>query len=509
MPYVGHVPSPPAIAFLLFFAFQPRDGRCENASTHCDCLWLLFAPSAVRSRERAPLLSSLGGKNPMAVTRFHTLASRILSARPSGGSGVGGLRRGGRAAQAGAAAAGNDPRQARLDPRAAGEPRGTLAGWTLAQCDCGWTKAAMVSGSEEYGLGGRGPVWRGVNTPISKLSVAGQNSPLTRPPSCPHARCRQLPDAAKRARADTVLETGLGDGFVETRAQLSAFLESTVARFPAHWARWLARRPASGVGSAGLGVRCVSFDLDETCWPTTPPIVQVSSGAGLRKRSLTCRHSWDPWTLARSLRHPRLPHLFPTFSPVQGSTSAGGDGGRVPAQRARRRRHLADGLYICDHPGRTATREWRTKAALGGWLRRAKARRGAARACTRRALASGPPRPSSSHPTRLQVSHDLTELRRLALLRLATAHGDSLSAAEADAIIEKFVTARSQVPGHWDPYGGERVGAGGKQLQDVMLNLGLVLPMYGTVATVFPWWPHRAHACALGCSQPRASSFAT
>lgn len=44
------------------------------------------------------------------------------------------------------------------------------------------------------------------------------------------------------------------------------------------------------------------------------------------------------------------------------------------------------------------------------------------------------------------MSHDLTELRRLALLRLATAHGDSLSAAEADAIIEKFVTARSQVP---------------------------------------------------------------
>lgn len=95
-----------------------------------------------------------------------------------------------------------------------------------------------------------------------------------------------------------------------------------MARFPAHWARWLARRPASGVGSAGregggagLGVRCVSFDLDETCWPTTPPIVQVSSGAGLRKRSLTCRHSWGPWTLARRLRHPRLPHLFPTFPP--------------------------------------------------------------------------------------------------------------------------------------------------------------------------------------------------
>lgn len=26
-----------------------------------------------------------------------------------------------------------------------------VAGWTLAQCDCGWTKAAMVSGSEECG----------------------------------------------------------------------------------------------------------------------------------------------------------------------------------------------------------------------------------------------------------------------------------------------------------------------------------------------------------------------
>jgi len=104
---------------------------------------------------------------------------------------------------------------------------------------------------------------------------------------------RQLPDAMKRARADLVLETGLGDGYAETRAQLAAFLETSVRKFPEHWAKWLARRATCDAASdldnsskvaqgddiyetKGTGyVRCVSFDLDETCWPTKPPIVQA------------------------------------------------------------------------------------------------------------------------------------------------------------------------------------------------------------------------------------------
>jgi len=109
-------------------------------------------------------------------------------------------------------------------------------------------------------------------------------------------RLLQLPDAMKRARADLVLETGLGDGYAETRAQLAAFLETSVRKFPEHWAKWLARRATCDAASdldnsskvaqgddiyetKGTGyVRCVSFDLDETCWPTKPPIVQVSLG---------------------------------------------------------------------------------------------------------------------------------------------------------------------------------------------------------------------------------------
>jgi hypothetical protein len=168
-----------------------------------------------------------------------------------------------------------------------------------------------------------------VPTPSSRLTAAQGPRPAYPPLPLP-----QLPDAVKRSRADTVLETNLGAGFTETRAQLSGFLETTVARYPEHWERWRARRPAGGKGSvprgevgetvpqggqgesvpqgeaggqvqahqpategasiprggaggiprrgAGGHVRCLSFDLDETCWPTTPPIMQVRDSLRLQ-----------------------------------------------------------------------------------------------------------------------------------------------------------------------------------------------------------------------------------
>ncbi|EOD34876.1 hypothetical protein EMIHUDRAFT_441140 [Emiliania huxleyi CCMP1516] len=89
---------------------------------------------------------------------------------------------------------------------------------------------------------------------------------------------RQLPDADKRARADFVVDTGLSSGVAETRAQLARFVESVRASQPDRWGGWLRQPracPARGGGRAGGGggsVACITFDLDETCWPTMPPI---------------------------------------------------------------------------------------------------------------------------------------------------------------------------------------------------------------------------------------------
>lgn len=43
-----------------------------------------------------------------------------------------------------------------------------------------------------------------------------------------------------------------------------------------------------------------------------------------------------------------------------------------------------------------------------------------------------------------KVAHDLTEQRRLALLRLAAMHGDTISSEDAAGIVDEFVTSRSQ-----------------------------------------------------------------
>mmetsp|Transcript_23305 Transcript_23305/g.64066 ORF Transcript_23305/g.64066 Transcript_23305/m.64066 type:complete len:296 (+) Transcript_23305:768-1655(+) len=190
---------------------------------------------------------------------------------------------------------------------------------------------------------------------------------------------RQLPDAMKRARADLVLETGLGDGYAETRAQLAAFLETSVRKFPEHWAKWLARRATCDAASdldnsskvaqgddiyetKGTGyVRCVSFDLDETCWPTKPPIVQ-----------------------AQQVLSSRMAVAMPKAYAAGAISQMGA-------------------LFA----------EIRTEKPL--------------------------------------VAHDLTEQRRLALLRLAAMHGDTISSEDAAGIVDEFVTSRSQTGAYLFP----------------------------------------------------------
>ena len=82
---------------------------------------------------------------------------------------------------------------------------------------------------------------------------------------------RPVPDATARAAADWGIETG-HPSLAPARAQLARCLASLAEQHSAAYDRW--RTTASGGVARVLGV---SFDLDDTLWPTWPPIKAASA----------------------------------------------------------------------------------------------------------------------------------------------------------------------------------------------------------------------------------------
>ena len=97
---------------------------------------------------------------------------------------------------------------------------------------------------------------------------------------------RQAPDEQKRAKADYVIETG--DGLSPARAQLAQCVTSLAAAHAPRYAAWrdgaaadaaagaAAGAAADAVAEGGMdlgGISAITFDLDDTLWPTMPPIL--------------------------------------------------------------------------------------------------------------------------------------------------------------------------------------------------------------------------------------------
>ena len=80
---------------------------------------------------------------------------------------------------------------------------------------------------------------------------------------------RQLPDAEKRARADLVLRTD-AVSLAPIHAQCANGLAGLCDAQAAPWTRW-----RDGASRAGVAA-CVTWDLDDTLWPTFPPIVKAA-----------------------------------------------------------------------------------------------------------------------------------------------------------------------------------------------------------------------------------------
>ena len=90
---------------------------------------------------------------------------------------------------------------------------------------------------------------------------------------------RQVPDEVKRAAADFVIETG-HETLAPARAQLARCMQTLAERHAAAYGRWRGAplQPARGTSVASmLRVRAVSMDLDDTLWPTMPPILAASA----------------------------------------------------------------------------------------------------------------------------------------------------------------------------------------------------------------------------------------
>jgi len=169
---------------------------------------------------------------------------------------------------------------------------------------------------------------------------------------------KQVPDATKREAADYIIETG-HESYAPARAQLAACFEALAQKHAEAYGSW--RRgdapPASGAPPPSPSrLRVVTVDLDDTCWPTLPPILAAQA------------------SLASDFEE-KLPLAF----------AAGG------ADRAALKASM------------TAVQE--------------------------------------AEPL---LVHDMTALRRAALARMASAHGDE-SADAVEELMRRFVLARSDV----------------------------------------------------------------
>ena len=123
---------------------------------------------------------------------------------------------------------------------------------------------------------------------------------------------RQMPDAAKRAAADYVVETG-HVSYAPARNQVAGLVAQLFARTRQHRHRQSSRgAPSSEPSSEPSDARGgVTFDLDATLWPTMPPI--IAGNAALDRwmvrempRSAAARHDAPP--LAAPLPDPRTAH---------------------------------------------------------------------------------------------------------------------------------------------------------------------------------------------------------
>ena len=82
---------------------------------------------------------------------------------------------------------------------------------------------------------------------------------------------KQTPDAQKRAAADYVVDTGHAS-FAPARAQLASCFAALARKHSDAYGRWLQSAPARRAYPCA-----VSFDLDDTCWPTLPPILKATA----------------------------------------------------------------------------------------------------------------------------------------------------------------------------------------------------------------------------------------
>jgi putative hydrolase of the HAD superfamily len=235
---------------------------------------------------------------------------------------------------------------------------------------------------------------------------------------------KQLPDEVKRAAADFVVETGptaMGfDSFAPARASLAKMLMSLADRHAAVYEMWRDTPSHSSAlqspPSFAAPVKGVSFDLDDTLWPTMPPLAAATI------------------SLQAAIQH----HMPAAYAAGAADTSA-----------------------------------LRTQV---------------------KAVIDAAP----------DLAHDFTELRRAALLALASAHGHAPQCAAT--ALDAFVRTRSDVAAHFYAdarpallalrAAGLRVGACTNGNCDVTLH-----------EEVAQYFDFSVTAAAAGCSKPAPVPF--
>lgn len=83
---------------------------------------------------------------------------------------------------------------------------------------------------------------------------------------------KQVSDAEKRAAADFIIETG-HESFAPARAQLARCLESLLSKHRDSYISWRDCASAAAAATPSPHIAGVSVDLDDTLWPTMPPLL--------------------------------------------------------------------------------------------------------------------------------------------------------------------------------------------------------------------------------------------